>query len=131
MRWIRFTDTRKTAYGILEGDRVIEVIGDPFRGYGRTGKTHVLDDVRLQVPVIPRALHCAGLNYVSHVKGMAEAGIRPPNIPQKPDIAFRGNSGLLPHGEPVIIPSDAGEEVQYEGELVVVIGKRVKHVRKS
>ena len=131
MRWIRFTKNQKTAYGILEGEHVTEVTGDPFSGYERTGTTHLLSGVKLEVPVIPRTFYCAGLNYVSHVKGMAEAGIRPPNIPQKPDIAYRGNSGLIAHGEPVIIPSDAGEEVQYEGELVAVIGKKVKHVKKT
>ena len=32
MRWIRFSHQRRIAYGILEGDRIAEVAGDPFAG---------------------------------------------------------------------------------------------------
>ena len=130
MRWIRFSKDGRTAHAILEGERVVEVAGDPFAGYERSGKVYALGDVKLELPLIPRTFFCAGLNYVSHVKGMAEAGIRPPNIPKKPDIGYRGHSGLIAHGETVKIPADASEEVQYEGELVVVIGKKAKNLSK-
>ena len=128
MRWIRFSVEGKTAYGILEGERIIEVSGDPFNGYEQTTQTHALHAVKIELPLIPRTFYCAGLNYVSHVSGMAAAGVTKPNIPQKPDIGFRGNGGLVAHDEPVIIPSNATSSIQYEGELVVVIGKKVKHL---
>ena len=128
MRWIRFSTAGKTTYGILDGERIVEVSGDPFNGYERTAHTHSLPSVKIEVPVIPRTFYCAGLNYVSHVSGMAAAGVSKPNIPQKPDIAFRGNGGLVAHDEAVIIPADATGNIQYEGELVVVIGKKVKHL---
>ena len=132
MRWIRYSIADRTAYGILENDRVIEVTGDPFAGYEKTARVHSLDAVRIEVPLIPRTFYCAGLNYVAHVTGMAATGVvRSPNIPKKPDIAFRGNAGLLAHNEPIVIPRDASEEVQYEGELVVVIGNKVKHLSES
>jgi 2-keto-4-pentenoate hydratase/2-oxohepta-3-ene-1,7-dioic acid hydratase in catechol pathway len=131
MRWIRFTADNKTAYGILEAERVTEVTGDPFNGYEKTKRVHALASVKLEVPVIPRTFYCAGLNYVSHVAGMAAHGVGKPNIPTQPDIAYRGPSALIAHNETIVIPRDATEKVQYEGELVVVIGKKVKNLSEA
>jgi 2-keto-4-pentenoate hydratase/2-oxohepta-3-ene-1,7-dioic acid hydratase in catechol pathway len=128
MRWIRFTTAGRTAYGILEGERIAEVAGDPFAGYERTQRTHALDAVKLEVPVIPRTFYCAGLNYTAHIIEMAQKRGVKPDIPEKPDIGYRANNALVAHGEPVVIPRDATDKVQYEGELVVVIGKRAKHL---
>ena len=44
MRWIRYSTEGRTAYGILDGDRITEVTGDPFDGYERPAK-HVEDDI--------------------------------------------------------------------------------------
>ena len=131
MRWIRFSAAGRTAYGILEDERVIEVTGDPFNGYERTRRVHALGAVKIEVPVIPRTFYCAGLNYVSHVVGMAATGGNNSNIPKQPDIAYRGSNALIAHGEPVVIPRDASEKIQYEGELVVVIGKQAKRLSEN
>ena len=42
MRWIRFTAEDRTRYGILEGDRILEVSGSPFDGYEKTSRKHDL-----------------------------------------------------------------------------------------
>jgi len=66
-----------------------------------------------------------GLNYAAHIKeAAAKLGIAP-DLPRQPDVGYRAINALVAHGEPVVIPADAGK-VQYEGELVVVIGKRAK-----
>jgi 2-keto-4-pentenoate hydratase/2-oxohepta-3-ene-1,7-dioic acid hydratase in catechol pathway len=128
MRWIRFTAEGRTAYGILEGDRIAEVAGDPFRGYEATPRKHDLAAVKIEVPVIPPTFYAAGLNYVEHVKlGAARRG-ETPNIPDKPDMGYRAANALIAHGEPIIIPADATEKVHYEGEIVAVVGKKAKHL---
>ena len=38
---------------------------------------------------------------------------------------------LIAHDEPVVIPRDASDKVQYEGELVVVIGRTARHLAES
>ena len=125
VRWIRFSRQGRAAYGILEGERVVEVAGDPFRGYERTARTHELGDVKVEVPVVPPTFYCVGLNYAAHIReAAAKLGIAP-DLPRQPDVGYRAISALIAHGEPVVIPADAGK-VQYEGELVVVIGKRAK-----
>jgi 2-keto-4-pentenoate hydratase/2-oxohepta-3-ene-1,7-dioic acid hydratase in catechol pathway len=125
VRWIRFSRQDRAAYGILEGERILEVAGDPFRGYDRTARMHDLDAVKVEVPVVPPTFYCVGLNYAAHIKeAAAKLGIAP-DLPKQPDVGYRAINALVAHGEPVVIPADAGK-VQYEGELVVVIGKRAK-----
>ena len=128
MRWIRFTAAGRTAYGILEGEQILEVAGGPFRGYERTQRRHALSAVKTEVPVIPGTFYCAGLNYSAHVIEQAQKRGVAPELPKQPDIGYRANNALIAHDDTVVIPADASEKVQYEGELVVVIGKEAKHL---
>lgn len=128
MRWIRFTAEGRTAYGILEGDRIAEVAGDPFRGHEPTPRRHDLAAVTIEVPVVPPTFYAAGLNYVEHVKAGAARRGETPNIPAKPDMGYRAANALIAHGKTVVIPADAGEKVHYEGELVAVVGRKAKHL---
>jgi 2-keto-4-pentenoate hydratase/2-oxohepta-3-ene-1,7-dioic acid hydratase in catechol pathway len=129
MRWVRFTADGRSRWGLVEGDRVVELANGPFDGQppDHTGVTRALADVRIEVPFIPRTFYAAGLNYAAHVREMAERGAKPPAIPQKPDMGYRAVNALIANDQPVVIPHDA-TKVQYEGELVVVIGRRAKHL---
>jgi 2-keto-4-pentenoate hydratase/2-oxohepta-3-ene-1,7-dioic acid hydratase in catechol pathway len=130
VRWIRFSLHGKTAYGIAEGDRIVEVAGDPFSGYERTPHRHDLGAVKIEVPAVPPTFFCVGLNYAEHIRAAAaKLGIAA-DLPRQPDVGYRAVNALVAHGEPVVIPPDA-RKVQYEGELAVVIGKRTKHVSEA
>lgn len=130
MRWIRFSTPAGVAYGILEGDRIAEVDGDPFKGYERTPRRHDLAAVKIEVPVIPPTFYCVGLNYAEHItEAAAKLGL-PPDLPKQPDVGYRANNALIAHGEPVVIPPGA-TKVQYEGELVAVIGKRARNLSEA
>jgi 2-keto-4-pentenoate hydratase/2-oxohepta-3-ene-1,7-dioic acid hydratase in catechol pathway len=56
---------------------------------------------------------------------------RPLDLPGRPEIGYRATNALIAHGEAIVLPPDATEKVQYEGELVVVIGKKAKRVSES
>lgn len=127
MRWIRFTDASGTHYGVLEGDRINRVEGSPFDGYTRTGDWTRLENVQLEVPVVPRTFYCAGLNYAEHAIEAARKRGQEPQLPKQADIGYRANNALVPHGHDVVIPPDA-RTIHYEGELVVVIGKQARHL---
>ena len=131
MRWIKFSRRGRTAYGIVEGDRIIEVTGDPFDGYEKTARKHDLRAVKIEVPVIRAPFIAPGMNYTAHVKEYCRQARHRAQIPKKADIGYRANNALIAHDEPVIIPHDATEAVQYEGELVAVIGKKAKHLSES
>ena len=47
MRWLKFTAEGKTSWGVMEGDRVVAVEGDPFGDYQRTKESHALGDVKI------------------------------------------------------------------------------------
>ena len=128
MRWCRFSYDEKVSYGIVEGDEVAQVAGSPFGRYRPTGSRLPLPMVKFLVPVVPPTFYAAGVNYMDHVRGMAARGGQAPQIPPKPDMGYRANNALIADGEPIIIPKDASQEVEYEGELVVVIGKQCKHL---
>jgi 2-keto-4-pentenoate hydratase/2-oxohepta-3-ene-1,7-dioic acid hydratase in catechol pathway len=131
MRWIRFTADGRTAYGSLDGDTVTQVEGEPWGDPKPTGKTFKYSDVKLEVPVIPGTFYCAGINYATHIREMAAKRGVEPQFPAKADIGYRANNALVAHGENVVIPAHAPPKVNYEGELVVVIGKKVKHLTEA
>lgn len=128
MRWVRYEAEGKTSYGILEGSDIEEVSGDMLGEHSRTGTRHSLDSVKLLAPLEPLTFYAAGVNYIEHITEAAKLLNREPNIPPKADVGYRANNAIIAHNEPIIKPKDSGERFQYEGELVVVIGKEAKHL---
>ena len=127
MRWARFDSNGTPTYGVVEGDTIIPVRGSPFEAWDRTSQKLKLADLKLMIPVEPPTFYAAGLNYAEHVKEAAQKLGLPVNLPTQPDIGYRANNALIAHGENIVIPADATEKVQYEGELVAVIGQKCKN----
>ena len=128
MKWCRFDAGNGPAYGIIEGNTVVQIEGTPFGDYSKTEKTQPLSSVKLLVPVIPPTFYAAGINYPEHVTWAANMRGEEPNLPTKADVGYRAINALIAQDEPIVVPKDATEQVQYEGELVVVIGKECKNV---
>jgi 2-keto-4-pentenoate hydratase/2-oxohepta-3-ene-1,7-dioic acid hydratase in catechol pathway len=131
MRWARIDLDGAPSYAVVEGDIVIPVRGSPFAAWERTGRRLNLADVRLLVPVIPPTFYAAGMNYAEHVKEVAEKVGQKPNLPTAADIGYRANNALIADGDAIVIPADATDQVQYEGELVVVIGRQCKNLTRE
>lgn len=131
MKWARFQHNGQPRYGLVEGDAVKVVSGDPFAGYTLDGEELRWDDLELLVPVVPGTFYAAGANYIDHIVGMRKQTGADPTPPSRAHIGYRANSALIPHGAAIVKPADAGEQFQYEGELVAVIGKRARHVSKA
>ncbi len=131
MRWVRYDAGDGARYGILEGDTIREVRGNPFTGHERTGGARPLGSVRLLVPVEVKTFYAAGLNYADHAIAAANKKGEVPKLPPAADIGYRANNALIAHGEPIVIPKDATERVQYEGELVAVIGRQAKRLSEA
>jgi len=131
MRWVRYAAGGRESYGILDGDTIAEVKGDPFDGYEDTATRRKLGEVKPLIPVVPRTFYAAGLNYAEHVVAVATKRGELPKLPPAADIGYRANNALIAHGEPIVIPADATERVQYEGEIAVVIGKQARHLSEA
>ena len=117
-QYIRYRSGAIVSYGVLEGATVRQIQGDLFGDRAPTGATLPLADVTLLAPVVPGKILCVGRNYRSHL------GTRPQ--PASPEIFYKPITALQDPGGPIVIPRDA-TYLHYEGELVVVIGKQVKH----
>jgi 2-keto-4-pentenoate hydratase/2-oxohepta-3-ene-1,7-dioic acid hydratase in catechol pathway len=127
MIWCRFDDEGRPRYGLVEGDVVIPVAGDPFTWFEPVfAEPRALGSVRLLPPVMPGTFFCAGLNYKGHAE-RAAGGEYAHAVPTKPEIGYRANSALIGPGEPIVRPADYGEPLVAEGELVAVIGRTARH----
>lgn len=131
MRWARYQTDAGVSFGIVSGDQIQEVDGSPFGEYSKTGNRHPLADARLLIPFEPKTFYAAGVNYEEHVREAAALLGREPDIPQKPDIGYRANNALIAHNQPIVKPADSTDRLQYEGELVAVIGKRAKNLSEA
>jgi 2-keto-4-pentenoate hydratase/2-oxohepta-3-ene-1,7-dioic acid hydratase in catechol pathway len=83
-----------------------------------------LEDAHLLTPVLPSKIVCVGRNYRAHA---AELGNE---VPTEPLIFFKPPSSLNDPGAPIRLPR-LSQNVHYEGELAVVMGKTCYHVREG
>lgn len=119
----RFRKGGGIVYGLVEGDEVRELRGGPFDmptpdEIEPSGKPFRLEQVKLLAPCLPPKILAVGLNYKSHL------GDR--KAPENPEIFYKPVTALQDPEEPIVIPDDA-VDVHFEGELVVVIGRRVRN----
>lgn len=132
MRWCRFESEAGPSFGVVRDDGSLsEVVGSPFGEHEIASTSRPLNDVELLVPVIPPTFYAAGVNYREHVTEMAAKRGVEPQFPPAADIGYRANNALIADGKPIVIPADASEFVQYEGELVAVVGQRCRRVSEA
>lgn len=127
MRIARFVVDSDPAFGVVEGEEGQEEIavmaGDPFySGVQLTGVRHQLADVRLLAPVIPRSkIVGIGRNYADHAKELGN------EVPPAPLMFFKPNTSVIGPGDPIVLPAFS-DEISFESELAVVIGRICKDV---
>jgi len=86
-----------------------------------------MNDGKLPPPVIPRNFYAAGLNYLAHIEWANSRGASH-KVPPQPDIGYRSAAALIGSGEDIVIPADSPGPVEYEGELVAVIGREARNL---
>jgi 2-keto-4-pentenoate hydratase/2-oxohepta-3-ene-1,7-dioic acid hydratase in catechol pathway len=122
---LRFQKGETASYGLVEGDRVRQLTGDLFGKWAKTQTTYALNDVKLLPPTKPTQVLALAGNYRSHLGGAAT-----PPLFRIPQPFFKSPSCLVGHGDAIVLPKDA-KTVHFEGEVVVVIGKRCSKVTKE
>jgi len=126
MLFARFRHHQRESYGLVDEDHVRPIEGDLFGRHRVSDEAIALDSVRLLAPLRPGKILAAAVNYPSHVAGsrrmtgMAEA-------PSEPALFLKPSSSIIGPGETIILPRGAGR-VDYEGELVAVIGRTCRCV---
>jgi 2-keto-4-pentenoate hydratase/2-oxohepta-3-ene-1,7-dioic acid hydratase in catechol pathway len=123
MKLVRYLDhAGRTHYGSEQPDgSTLWVEGDIY-GVHRT-TTESARPAKLLAPIVPSQILCVGLNYRQHA---AETGAR---VPERPILFLKGINTLQHPGDPILIPRHLrSDEVDFEGELAVVIGRTCKNV---
>jgi 2-keto-4-pentenoate hydratase/2-oxohepta-3-ene-1,7-dioic acid hydratase in catechol pathway len=116
--YARFEFEGRHNYGIVENGVVNELSGGLFDPPETTGRQFPVDGVKLLTPCVPSKILAVGLNYKSHL------GSRP--APVNPEMFYKPITSLQNPGDPIQLPHDA-TDTHFEGELVVVIGRPVRH----
>jgi 2-keto-4-pentenoate hydratase/2-oxohepta-3-ene-1,7-dioic acid hydratase in catechol pathway len=104
--------------------RCFDIRGDIFRTFEITG--HESNVVKILAPIEPRVILCIGLNYRKHAE---ETGAK---IPEWPVLFLKSPNTLQNPGDPIVLPTKLrSDEVDYECELAVIIGRGCKNVPKD
>ena len=122
----RFSSGGDPRYGILDGDELVVLRGDPlFSGFDTTDERVALASVKLLAPVIPRSkVVCVGKNYRDHAAEMGG------EAPSEPLLFLKPNTSVVGPGDSIVLPKQS-EHVEFEGELAVVIGSIAKNVSEA
>lgn len=129
MKWIRYLGERGwPQLAILEDDMIRDVEGELFGQHSMTDRRRSRAGVKLLPPVVPSTFYAAGLNYHTHFLKYADKDGKPSPLPSRSHIGYRAINSLIGDGDEIVIPSDSSGKVQFEGELVVVVGQSARHV---
>lgn len=125
MKLLRYSINDEANYGILEADNIIrQLTSPPFNDLEPSGVATHLDEVQVLAPVERPRVIGVGLNYVAHAH---ESG-KP--LPEIPLLFMKPSTAVIGHEEAIVYPRQ-GEEVHYEAELAVVIGKQARRVSQT
>jgi 2-keto-4-pentenoate hydratase/2-oxohepta-3-ene-1,7-dioic acid hydratase in catechol pathway len=139
MRYVTFFDGDRLRPGIIDGGCVNAIACDSLADYialepHERAKRHTierlpLDDLRLDAPVRPhKNVFCVGRNYLEHAKEGARALGRELKLPEVPAFFTKAPTAIAAHEERLHFSPTLSREYDWEAELAVVIGKRVKDV---
>ena len=128
VKWCRIELEQGPAYAIVEGEEVQVLSGPPFDRHERTGIRRPIAAVKLLPPVTPPNFYAAGLNYRAHIDWANQHHGMSLKAPTQADIGYRSANALVGGGADVIIPRDSPGPIEFEGELVAVVGRKAKHL---
>lgn len=113
---------KRTAYAVVETDCYRIVSGGVFGRIKLTEERIPTSQAALLAPVDPPQVVAIGLNYRKHAQ---ESGMA---VPTAPVVFIKTCNSVVGPGDNIVLPAMAPNEVDYEAELVIVIGKEAKRV---
>ena len=125
MQIVGFEDIHKRCnYGVrVSQDEIHSIQGDLFGSFRQTSIVAPVE--RLLAPVAPPNIIAIGANYAGHAK---EAGKK---VPDHPLVFVKLTTTVIGPGQPIVLPAEAPNEVDYEAELAIVIGRTCRNVPES
>ena len=143
MRFVTYSDGSETSWGYVTGKEGDEKIIDlqslapslqaaiEQNGLAQAaqheGKSKALSDVILQAPITaPEKILCIGVNYANRNAEYKDGS----DAPTKPSVFVRFPDSLSAHEQPILRPPES-EQLDYEGEIVVIIGKAGRRIKRE
>ena len=110
--------------GEITKNGIKEITGDIFGDWKFSDNEFSLDNVQFLVPIKPKHIIGIGVNYI------AEEKERPQTLPEIPVFFFKPISSIIGPEEAITIPKGLNE-VKFESELAVIIGKKAKNIKEE
>lgn len=125
--FLRFLEGQRPCYGVLDGRTVYPLVaGTPFGLFRQGREGRALSEVRLLPPCQPSKIIGMAVNYPTHVRdGARHMGSEA--VVGEPQAFLKATSSLAGPDDDIVLPPGAGP-VHYEGEMVVVMGRRCRGV---
>jgi 2-keto-4-pentenoate hydratase/2-oxohepta-3-ene-1,7-dioic acid hydratase in catechol pathway len=121
-RIVRYSLNGLAYYGIVRDDAtVLRLAGDPFSGPALSGDVDPLDSVHLLAPTHLPRIFGLGYNYKAHSNEVGKP------VPDLPIMFMKPSTSVIGPDDHIVYP-DGGQNIHFEGELVVVISKLARHV---
>ncbi len=121
MKIVRFSTNDGIVYGILHNDMIQEVSGSPFHEIQPRDTYHKLSEVKLAAPCQPSKIIAIGINYHSHATEFKH------DLPENPLMFLKPSTAVIGPEDNIIYPS-MSKQVDYEGELGIIIKKVARHI---
>jgi len=121
MRLVRFLARGSPAYGILNNDEIVELDDEGYASLSSRRAVHRAAEVGLLAPCVPTKIVAVGLNYRDHARELGMA------VPENPILFLKPPTSLIGPGDAIISPA-MSRQVDYEGELGIVIRDRVHDI---
>ena len=117
-RYVRYEQGGDISWGELDGSTIRQLSDAPYLGGTRTGRTVSQSAVTMKAPVDPKLIVMTAFNFRSHISGEPA---------EYPGLFIVPASSIIGSGENIIRPPGS-ENLHYEAEMVVVIGRRAVNV---
>jgi 2-keto-4-pentenoate hydratase/2-oxohepta-3-ene-1,7-dioic acid hydratase in catechol pathway len=124
MKIVRFAHDGKNRYGTLEKDSIRVLRGSPFGRITETGEVLAADTVKLLAPCVPSKIVAVGVNYKSHALEMHS------QLPREPLFFLKPPTAVIGPDDRILYPPSS-KQVDYEGELGVIIGKNTRNISRE
>lgn len=124
MKFIRFEVNAVACAGVLENEVIRKIEGNIYKDWTYTGEEFSINDVKLLAPLEPNQIIGIGANFVAKQEDL------PKELPAIPVFFFKPTSSVIGPEDKIVIP-DGCDEIKFESELAVVIGKEGKNIPES
>jgi 2-keto-4-pentenoate hydratase/2-oxohepta-3-ene-1,7-dioic acid hydratase in catechol pathway len=121
MQFVRYHKNDSVSYGVLEGEAISPLTGDPFGKFVRGARSLSVTDVQRLAPCVPGKIIGVAKNYLDRAR---ESG---GGAPATPLLFLKSPSAVIGPEAAIVLPPQA-QQVEYGAELAVVIGHTARLV---